>query len=172
MGVDDAVDVDLLTDAGFTEKDIESTTFYRPVGCVHCIRGYRGRIGIFEALYMTKDLRKIILKSQEFIDEEALRTTAALSGMQTLRESAINLIKNGITSLETLPRCQLRKPGQLPGLFYSPAPAGIGFCAVLLYLPGVCRPVSRIPCAFGPCCWPPCWRAPLFPCTPRLPTSS
>jgi type IV pilus assembly protein PilB len=99
---DDAVDLDLLLESGFTEKEIETTKFYRPVGCVHCIRGYRGRVGIFEALYITKELRKVILKAKDFIDEEALRILAEQNGMQTLRQSAINLVKDGTTSLENV----------------------------------------------------------------------
>lgn len=99
---DDNVDVDLLVDCGFTEQEIESTTFYKAVGCVHCIRGYRGRVGIFEALAMTKEMRKIILKSKDFIDEDALRTFALQNGMQTLRQSAMNMVKAGITSVDNV----------------------------------------------------------------------
>lgn len=100
--VDDKVDGDLLIECGLTNQEIESTKFYKPVGCVHCIRGYRGRIGIFEALAMTKEMRKIILKSRDFIDEDALRQHALQNGMQTLRTSAINLVKQGITALDNI----------------------------------------------------------------------
>ncbi len=100
--VDDSVDYDLLAESGFTEQEIESTKFYKPVGCVHCIRGYRGRMGIFEALAMTKEIRKVILKSKDFVDEDAIRTLALQNGMQTLRQSAINLVKEGITSIENI----------------------------------------------------------------------
>ncbi|HUL43563.1 MAG TPA: ATPase, T2SS/T4P/T4SS family [Bacteroidota bacterium] len=100
--VDDAVDRDLLLDSGFTEKDLDEGKFYKPAGCVHCIRGYRGRMGIFEAFTMTKDMRRIILKSKDFVDEDALRTLALQNGMQTLRQSAIDLVKEGITSIETV----------------------------------------------------------------------
>jgi type II secretory ATPase GspE/PulE/Tfp pilus assembly ATPase PilB-like protein len=51
---------------------------------------------------MSKEIRKIILKSRDFIDEDALRTLALQSGMQTLRQSAINLVKEGITALENV----------------------------------------------------------------------
>ena len=100
--VDDDVDIDLLLESGFTQQDLDNTKFYKPVGCVHCIRGYRGRIGIFEALYVNKDIRKIILKAKDFIDEEGLRQTAQQNGMQTLRQSAINLLKEGVTSIENV----------------------------------------------------------------------
>ncbi len=99
--VDEDLDIELLLSAGLTEKEIETTKFYKPGGCAHCIKGYRGRIGIYEALHMNKEMRKIILKSHDFIDEDALRTMALQNGMQTLRHSAMNLVKQGVTSIET-----------------------------------------------------------------------
>jgi len=100
--IDDTVDHDFLIDSGFAERDIDSTKFYKPVGCVHCIRGYRGRIGIFEALQMTKEIRRIILKSKDFVDEDTIRALALQNGMQTLRQSAINLAKQGLTSIDNV----------------------------------------------------------------------
>jgi type IV pilus assembly protein PilB len=100
--IDENVDEELLGYSGFTQEEIATTKFYKPVGCVHCIRGYRGRTGIFETLMMTKEMRKIILKSKDFIDEEALRALATQNGIQTLRKSAIELVKQGLTSLETV----------------------------------------------------------------------
>jgi type IV pilus assembly protein PilB len=100
--VDDSPDVDLLEYCGLTDEEIEKTTLYKAVGCVQCIKGYRGRIGIFEALALNKEMRKIILKSQDFINEDALRTLALQNGMQTLKQSAIDLVKKGITSIENI----------------------------------------------------------------------
>ena len=99
--IDDDLDVDLLINAGLTENEITGSKFYKPVGCAHCIKGFRGRVGIYEALHMTKEMRNIILKSRDYIDEDALRTLSLQNGMQTLRQSAINLIKKGITSIDT-----------------------------------------------------------------------
>lgn len=99
--VDEDIDIEFLMSSGLTEQEIESTKFYKPVGCAHCIKGYRGRIGIFEALQMSKEMRKIILKSRDYIDEDALRSLAMQNGMHTLRQSAIDLLKAGVTSVET-----------------------------------------------------------------------
>src|SRR6267143_2216223 len=98
--VDENVDTDLLMESGFTNEEIDKTKFYKAVGCVHCIRGFRGRIGIFVALSMNKEIRKVILKSRDFIDEDAIRTLAMQNGMQPLRVSAMNLVKDGITSVD------------------------------------------------------------------------
>lgn len=100
--VDENVDSDLLVDSGFTEQEIQETKFYKAVGCVHCIRGYRGRIGIYETLVINKELRRIILKSQEVIDEDAMRQNALAHGMKTLKFQAVRLVKDGITSLENV----------------------------------------------------------------------
>lgn len=99
---DDHVDKDFLLESGFTIPELDSTTFYKANGCVHCIRGYRGRMGIYEALAMNKDMRKIILKSRDFIDEDALRTSAAQAGLKTLKMCAIELLKQGITSIDNV----------------------------------------------------------------------
>jgi type IV pilus assembly protein PilB len=97
--IDDEIDRELLLVSGLTEKEISTGTFYKPVGCVHCIRGFHGRIGIFETLVMSKEIRKLIMKSRDFIDEEGIRALAMQNGMQTLRKSAIELIRTGVTSL-------------------------------------------------------------------------
>ncbi|HLF15121.1 MAG TPA: GspE/PulE family protein [Bacteroidota bacterium] len=100
--VDENVDSVLLVECGFTEQEIQEVKFYKPVGCVHCIRGFRGRIGIYESLVINKELRRIILKSQDFIDEEAMRVNALANGMQTIRQMALRLVKDGVTSLENV----------------------------------------------------------------------
>jgi type IV pilus assembly protein PilB len=96
--VDENMDSDLLVDCGFTEREILETKFYKAV----CIRGFRGRIGIYETLVINKDLRRIILKSHELIDEDAMRQNALAAGMKTLKFQALRLVKEGITSLENV----------------------------------------------------------------------
>lgn len=100
--VDDDIDYDLYIDLGFKEEELLNSTFYKPVGCPRCIKGYKGRIGIYEAFTMSKDMRKLILKSKDFIDEDAIRTLAIKNGLVTLRQSAINLAQSGITSLQEI----------------------------------------------------------------------
>ena len=84
----------------FPEEQRATTTFYRPVGCMHCLGGYKGRMAIHEALYFTKEIRKLILEAGSFINEDALRELAVQQGMQTLREAGIELLKKGITTVE------------------------------------------------------------------------
>jgi len=95
-------DVDALRRIGLTDKEIKSSTFYRAIGCNNCLGGYKGRTAIHEALYFTKDIRKIILEAEGLVDEERLRQTAIAQGMKTLRQAALRLLKEGVTSLEEI----------------------------------------------------------------------
>jgi type IV pilus assembly protein PilB len=85
---------------GVPEEDVPAMKIYRPVGCLHCIKGYKGRTAIHEVLYFTKEVRQIIMDAGSAINEEALRQLAIRQGMQTLRQSAVELLKKGITTIE------------------------------------------------------------------------
>lgn len=85
---------------GFNDKEIEETTFYKPVGCDKCNNGYDGRIAIMEALYFDDQIKRMIFDAGDEIDEDALRKHAINKGMLTLRASGRKRIKNGITTIE------------------------------------------------------------------------
>lgn len=85
---------------GFTEEEIKNTVFYEAVGCDQCHGGYKGRIAIHEALYFTKEIRRLIFKTGKDIDEEAIREQAIKDGMLTLRAAGRERIKQGLTTLE------------------------------------------------------------------------
>ena len=87
---------------GFTEEEIETTTFYEAVGCEACRMGYKGRTGIHEALLFSKAIRRLILEAGEMVDEEAVREQAMAEGMLTLRASGRERIKQGITTFEAV----------------------------------------------------------------------
>jgi type IV pilus assembly protein PilB len=93
-------DVEALVRLGMSEHEAKSTKLYRAVGCPNCIKGYKGRTAIHEALSFTKDIRKIILESDTAVDEDKIRKQAITHGMQTLRQTAVDLMRKGITSLE------------------------------------------------------------------------
>lgn len=93
-------DRQVLVRLGFPEKEIPKTTFYRPIGCNHCIKGYKGRVAIYEALYFTKDIRRLILSADTSVDEEAIRDRAMKNGMRTLRMAGLDLLRKGITTIE------------------------------------------------------------------------
>ncbi len=95
--------VDELAKAvGFTDEEIKTTTFYRNVGCDKCRNGYKGRVAIHEALYFSKEIKRIIFNSGEDIDEDMIRDQAVSEGMLTMRASGRERIKAGVTTIEEI----------------------------------------------------------------------
>jgi type IV pilus assembly protein PilB len=79
-------------------KKDESKKFYRGEGCVACNGvGYAGRIGIFEFLVISKEIRKMILRNMPTLE---IAAQAEQEGMHTLRRSGIALALKGDTSIE------------------------------------------------------------------------
>jgi type IV pilus assembly protein PilB len=87
---------------GLTEDDLKKVTFYEAAGCDRCTGGYKGRAAIHEALYFSRDIRNLIIKSGKEVDEEAVRTQAMKDGMWTLRRAGIERMKEGVTTLEEI----------------------------------------------------------------------
>lgn len=92
-----------LKGIGFNDSEIENSTFFRAAGCEKCYNtGYKGRVAIMEALYFSKEIKRIILQSGGEIDEEHIKETAIKNGMLTLRASGRERIKNGDTTVEEI----------------------------------------------------------------------
>lgn len=100
--VDIEVEISHLEKIGFPKDEIQSIKFYKPVGCLHCIKGYKGRTGIHEALYFTKEIRQMIMDAGSSINEDAIRNMAIKQGMRTLRQSGIELLRRGVSSVEEI----------------------------------------------------------------------
>ena len=78
--------------------------FYRGEGCADCFNtGYRGRIGVFEILEITSEIRPLISQQagRPAIEQEL---ASAHSEFKTLRENAIQLVEEGITTTEEVQR--------------------------------------------------------------------
>jgi type IV pilus assembly protein PilB len=83
-------------------RDGEHQTFYRGAGCHDCRgTGFRGRIGIFELLRMTDEIRELVL---ERAPDARLLDGARRNGMRTLREECLALVAAGETTLEEVLR--------------------------------------------------------------------
>jgi type IV pilus assembly protein PilB len=96
------IDVEAYKKFGFDERDLEGMTIYEAAGCDKCSGGYRGRAAIHEALFFTREIRALIMKSGEEVDEESIRQQAIKDGMWTLRRSGIERIKEGTSTLEEI----------------------------------------------------------------------
>ena len=74
---------------------------YEAGGCDKCGKtGYKGRLAIHEALYFTRPIREVIVKSGIEVDEEKIRIQAKKDGMLNLREAGLEKVKLGLTSIE------------------------------------------------------------------------
>jgi len=94
------VDVTFAHALGFTDQEIQSTTFYKAVGCDNCNAGYKGRTAIMEALFFDKNIRRSIIQAEDNIDEDKLREEGKKNGMLSLREAGKKRIMEGVTTLE------------------------------------------------------------------------
>jgi type IV pilus assembly protein PilB len=86
--------------AGIDVEEWKDYDIYEAVGCEKCHHtGYKGRMAIHEALYFTKEIRELIVKAGEDVDEDAVRQQSRADGTLTLRESGLEKVKLGLTSL-------------------------------------------------------------------------
>src|SRR3989339_1395699 len=75
-----------------------SFKIFSPVGCEKCNKlGYKGRIGIFEAIKTDEAIEKIIPESP---NEHEIKKVARAQGILSMRQDGIVKILNGITSIE------------------------------------------------------------------------
>jgi type IV pilus assembly protein PilB len=90
-----------LLRAGFVEDDLDgSWQPYGPVGCDHCNgTGYKGRVGIYQVLPISDEMRQLIMRNGTAID---IADLAQREGVRDLRQSGLLKVKAGITSLEEI----------------------------------------------------------------------
>ncbi len=91
-----------LMDIGFTKEEAEKVKVYKPVGCNACHNtGYKGRIGLYEVMEITDEIRDLILSRAQ---SKEIKKKAMENGMTTLRRSGLKKIMEGITSVEEVLR--------------------------------------------------------------------
>jgi len=94
------IPAEVLRDHGFpAEFPIEA---YEPGGCVRCGgMGYRGRIGLYEVMIMSEEIRSLTLLRSS---AEQLGAAAVRGGMRRLREDGLDKVKHGLTSVAEIAR--------------------------------------------------------------------
>lgn len=102
--VAEEVPVELLLESGMEMEHVEGygTKWhtYKPVGCPDCSgKGYKGRIGVYQVMPITEEIRKIILSQGTDID---IAVEAKRGGVLSLREAGLLKVKDGITSLQEI----------------------------------------------------------------------
>ncbi len=96
------IPVQALLNIGFSESEAPSIQVMKGRGCEVCNNtGYKGRVGLFEVMEITDDIRELILSGASAIE---LRRKAIEEGMITLRQSGLQKIKDGVTTIEEVVR--------------------------------------------------------------------
>src|SRR5271154_4966722 len=92
--------VEELETRGPGPKEWAQIPFYEGEGCIECAgTGFRGRTAIHELLELTDNVREMILSKKP---SSEIRRTAKDEGMHFLRESAIDRVKRGLTTLKEI----------------------------------------------------------------------
>jgi type IV pilus assembly protein PilB len=91
-----------LVDAGFTQEEAEKVIPKKGSGCDRCNNtGYKGRVGLYEVMEITEELRELILVGASALE---LRRKAIEEGMISLRRSGLMKVMEGVTSIEEVAR--------------------------------------------------------------------
>ncbi|ADN74577.1 type IV-A pilus assembly ATPase PilB [Ferrimonas balearica DSM 9799] len=87
---------------GFSPGQLHTQpTIYRAVGCDDCTDGYKGRVGLYELMPMSKAISDLIMNNGSSLELEA---QANREGMVSLRHSGLLKVLEGVTSLAEVNR--------------------------------------------------------------------
>ncbi|MGH6929205.1 MAG: GspE/PulE family protein, partial [Dongiaceae bacterium] len=104
--VEDPVPQQALEHVGFNSEDARTVKPFKGTGCEKCHKtGYKGRVGLYEVMEITDELRELILVGASSLE---LRRKAVEEGMITLRGSGLRKIKDGVTTMEEVLRETVR----------------------------------------------------------------
>lgn len=91
-----------LIEVGFSAEESKKLKTYKGKGCSVCnLTGYKGRIGLYEVMEVTDEIRELILIGASALE---LRKKAIDDGMISLRESGLHKIRAGVTTVEEVVR--------------------------------------------------------------------
>ncbi len=93
----------IYLDAGFKAEEIHELKAYvaHIEGCDKCVKGYKGRVGIYQVMPISEGMRKLILEGGNTLQ---LAQAAEDEGINDLRRSGLEKVKQGVTSLEEVDR--------------------------------------------------------------------
>ncbi len=99
---------DTLAQLDLTPDDVLGKTFYHGRGCAACNNtGFRGRTGLFEFMPISDQLRDLI---NHGASGEHLRNAALQTGMIPLRQSGLEKVFGGVTTIEEVIRETIAEP--------------------------------------------------------------
>lgn len=86
---------------GFREDEVDTLKTYKAVGCDQCTEGYKGRVGIYQVMPISEEMGRIIMAGGNAID---IADQAKKEGIPDLHDSALEKVRQGVTSLEEINR--------------------------------------------------------------------
>jgi type IV pilus assembly protein PilB len=96
------IPAEAFIEVGFTIEEAKTLKTFKGKGCSTCNNtGYKGRIGLYEVMEITDEIRELILIGASALE---LRKKAIDDGMITLRESGLHKIRAGVTTIEEVVR--------------------------------------------------------------------
>jgi type IV pilus assembly protein PilB len=99
---DHPLPADALKEAGYTPEEAGSVVPKKGAGCEKCNgTGYKGRVGLYEVMEVTDELRELILIGASALE---LRRKAVEDGMMSLRRSGLLKVREGVTTIEEVVR--------------------------------------------------------------------
>jgi type IV pilus assembly protein PilB len=99
---DPEVDKHALIEAGMSEEDAGKAVPIKGRGCRNCSEtGFRGRLAVYEVMTIHEELKEFILNGASSLD---LKREAMRLGMQSLRQSALQKLSEGVTTLSEVVR--------------------------------------------------------------------
>jgi type IV pilus assembly protein PilB len=90
-----------LMKLGFSADQLHHAQIKKPVGCKQCKGGYKGRVGIYEVVKITKSIASSIMDGANSLE---LDRSAREAGFNDLRQSALKKCADGLISLEEVSR--------------------------------------------------------------------
>jgi type IV pilus assembly protein PilB len=91
-----------LIDAGYTPDEVKDVQVQKGRGCSMCNNtGYKGRVGLYEVLELTDNVRQLILEGASAIE---LKQKAIEEGMISLRRSGLTKVRDGVSTLDEVVR--------------------------------------------------------------------
>jgi len=99
---DTKVPPNALVDLGFAPEEAKAIKNYKGKGCANCSdTGYKGRIALYEVMVIRENVKELILQGASTTE---LREAGRKNGMKVLRESGLQKIREGLTTLEEVLR--------------------------------------------------------------------
>ncbi|HLE21088.1 MAG TPA: type IV-A pilus assembly ATPase PilB [Vicinamibacteria bacterium] len=91
-----------LIEVGFEPADAKNLTIFKGRGCTTCNNtGYKGRLGLYEVLECSDEIRQMILEGASAME---IKKQGIQEGMLTLRRSGLQKIADGVTTIEEVVR--------------------------------------------------------------------